>query len=289
MGKTCTLPTGQSQYQVVGRFVPNEKYGEGHAQCKVYRMKLFAKNKVVARSRFWYFMGRLCRVKKANGQIISISQARHRLRAPACAPSRPPLPAPATLCRRLAPVCLAGGSACAPAPRRPENCAELGADAAVPATAAAAGAAQFSERRSRARVGRRAAPSAPRRAPLLTASPPPPSPQIYEKSPERVKNFGVWFRYDSRTGTHNAYKEFREMSAEKAINHLYQNMAGLSRAKAAAIQILKVSELAPSECKRPDIKQFHKGGIQFPLPHRVRKTEKAYKTTFKASRPNTHY
>ena len=106
---------------------------------------------------------------------------------------------------------------------------------------------------------------------------------------ERVKNFGVWFRYDSRTGTHNAYKEFREMSAEKAINHLYQNMAGLSRAKASAIQILKVSELAPSECKRPDIKQFHKGGIQFPLPHRVRKTEKAYKTTFKASRPNTHY
>ena len=104
MGKTCTLPTGQSQYQVVGRFVPNEKYGEGHAQCKVYRMKLFAKNKVVARSRFWYFMGRLCRVKKANGQIISISQARHRLRAPACAPSRPPLPAPAPRCGGLAPV-----------------------------------------------------------------------------------------------------------------------------------------------------------------------------------------
>ena len=115
MGKTCTLPTGQSQYQVVGRFVPNEKYGEGHAQCKVYRMKLFAKNKVVARSRFWYFMGRLCRVKKANGQIISISQARHRLRAPVCAPSRPPLPAPAPLCRRLAPV--PGQSSGLPAPR----------------------------------------------------------------------------------------------------------------------------------------------------------------------------
>ena len=82
MGKhAMTLPTGQSQYQVVGRFVPNEKYGEGHAQCKVYRMKLFAKNKVVARSRFWYFMGRLCRVKKANGQIISVSQARTRQRA----------------------------------------------------------------------------------------------------------------------------------------------------------------------------------------------------------------
>ena len=72
--KAANLPTGQSQYQVVGRFVPNEKYDESSPMCKVYRMNLFAKNKVVARSRFWYFMGRLCRVKKANGQIISVSQ-----------------------------------------------------------------------------------------------------------------------------------------------------------------------------------------------------------------------
>ena len=41
--------------------------------------------------------------------------------------------------------------------------------------------------------------------------------QIFEKSPTVVKNFGIWFRYESRTGTHNAYKEFREMSADKAI------------------------------------------------------------------------
>ena len=72
--KAANLPTGQSQYQVVGRFVPNAKYAEDNAMCKVYRMNLFAKNKVVARSRFWYFLGRLCRVKKANGQIISVSQ-----------------------------------------------------------------------------------------------------------------------------------------------------------------------------------------------------------------------
>ena len=76
--KAANLPTGQSQYQVVGRFVPNAKYSEDNPQCKVYRMNLFAKNKVVARSRFWYFMGRLCRVKKANGQIISVSQVRRR-------------------------------------------------------------------------------------------------------------------------------------------------------------------------------------------------------------------
>merc|ERR1740139_1491170 len=74
MGKQNTLPRGQSLFQVVGRFVPNQKYGEDDPQCKVYRMKIFAKNKVVARSRFWYFMGRLCRVKKANGQIVSVNQ-----------------------------------------------------------------------------------------------------------------------------------------------------------------------------------------------------------------------
>jgi len=77
--KASTLPTGQSQYQVVGRFVPNAKYPEDNAQCKVYRMNLFAKNKVVARSRFCYFMGRRCRVKKANGQIISVSQVRWQM------------------------------------------------------------------------------------------------------------------------------------------------------------------------------------------------------------------
>ena len=80
--KAASLPTGQSQYQIVGRYVPNEKYPEENAMCKVYRMNLFAKNKVVARSRFWYFMARLCRVKKANGQILSVSQVPAAPRAP---------------------------------------------------------------------------------------------------------------------------------------------------------------------------------------------------------------
>ena len=34
-------------------------------------------------------------------------------------------------------------------------------------------------------------------------------------------------------------------------------MAGLSRAKAASIQILRTAELKASECKRPAITQFH--------------------------------
>ncbi len=104
-----------------------------------------------------------------------------------------------------------------------------------------------------------------------------------------MKNFGFWFRYESRTGTHNAYKEFRSTSLTGAVNQLYQDMAGRSRAKASAIQILKSSELKASECKRPIVKQMHNKAIKFPLPHRVLMTPKEHKTTFKATRPNTYY
>ena len=102
-----------------------------------------------------------------------------------------------------------------------------------------------------------------------------------------MKNFGIWFRYESRTGTHNAYKEFRELKLADAINTCYQDMAGRSRAKAVAIQILKTAEVKPEDCKRTIVKQFHSQSIRFPLPHRVAKTPKAFKTTFKASRPTT--
>jgi large subunit ribosomal protein L18Ae len=126
-------------------------------------------------------------------------------------------------------------------------------------------------------------------APRLTRSTPvaPHPTQIYEKSPTTVKNFGIWFRYESRTGTHNAYKEFRELSLTDAINTMYQDMAGRSRAKAVAIQILKTAALKPSECKRPTVKQFHSSKIRFPLPHKIAKTPKEHKTTFKASRATT--
>jgi len=30
--------------------------------------------------------------------------------------------------------------------------------------------------------------------------------QIFEKKPTSVKNFGIWVRYQSRTGYHNMYK-----------------------------------------------------------------------------------
>ena len=41
--------------------------------------------------------------------------------------------------------------------------------------------------------------------------------QVYEKKPLKIKNFGVWLRYNSRSGTHNMYREYRDMTAAKAV------------------------------------------------------------------------
>lgn len=68
---------------------------------------------------------------------------------------------------------------------------------------------------------------------------------------------------------------------------MYQDMAGRSRAKANAIQIIKTAELKPDECKRVAVKQYHTTKIRFPLPHKIAKIPKEFKTTFKASRPTT--
>ena len=39
-------------------------------------MRIFAPNTVVAKSRFWYFLMKLRKVKKSNGEIITINVVR---------------------------------------------------------------------------------------------------------------------------------------------------------------------------------------------------------------------
>merc|ERR1719253_2127981 len=106
------------QYEVVGREKPNEK----HPCPKVFRMKIFAPNTVVATSRFWYYISLLRSVKRTNGEIIKVSE-------------------------------------------------------------------------------------------------------IFEKNPNHIKNFGMWLRYDSRSGTHNMYKEYRDLTLNGAVAQMYSELA----------------------------------------------------------------
>ena len=41
--------------------------------------------------------------------------------------------------------------------------------------------------------------------------------QVYEKKPLAIKNFGIWLRYDSRSGSHNMYREYRDMTTSGAV------------------------------------------------------------------------
>ncbi|KAK9353196.1 ribosomal L18ae/LX protein domain-containing protein [Lipomyces doorenjongii] len=177
---SAMLAVGRLQeYEVIGRHLPTET----DPAPKLYRLQIFAPNSVVAKSRYWYFMKQLRKVKKSTGEIVSVKV-------------------------------------------------------------------------------------------------------ISEKRPTKVKNFGIWIRYDSRSGTHNMYKEYRDLSRTSAVESLYQDMAARHRARFRSIHILKVVELEKSEdVKRQYIKQLLTPGLKFPLPHRVIKS----KQLFSPNRPSTFY
>ena len=44
--------------------------------------------------------------------------------------------------------------------------------------------------------------------------------QIFEKKPLKVKNFGIWMRYNSRTDPINMYKEYRDVTLTGAVSQM---------------------------------------------------------------------
>uniref|UniRef100_A0AC11DSV2 Uncharacterized protein n=1 Tax=Ovis aries TaxID=9940 RepID=A0AC11DSV2_SHEEP len=54
------------EYKVVGRCLPTPKC---HTP-PLYRMRFFEPNHVVAKSRFWYFVSQLKKMKKSSGEIV---------------------------------------------------------------------------------------------------------------------------------------------------------------------------------------------------------------------------
>jgi len=114
--------------------------------------------------------------------------------------------------------------------------------------------------------------------------------QVFEKKPQKVKNFGILCKYNSRTGTHNVYKEFRDTSRVGAVTQLYMDMAARHRARFRSIQIIEVRRIPSSKVTRPHIKQFQNPKAKFPLTHRiVRASSAQYRKRFAARRPTTFF
>merc|ERR1712167_424954 len=59
--------------------------------------------------------------------------------------------------------------------------------------------------------------------------------ELVEKNPRIVNNYGIWLRYNSRSGTHNMYREYRALRLVDAVQEMYSEMAGLHRARFRSI------------------------------------------------------
>jgi large subunit ribosomal protein L18Ae len=117
--------------------------------------------------------------------------------------------------------------------------------------------------------------------------------QLVEKNSRIVKNYGIWLRYSSRSGTHNMYREYRDLTLTGAVTQLYNEMAGRHRTRPRSIQIIRTATLQASELKRENGMQFAKKNVKFPLPHRVASGKRGMKalssTTFTTQRPTTFF
>ena len=58
------------EFRVIGRKLPTEDEPE----TPLYRMRIFAPDTVVAKSRFWYFLRQLRKFKKTTGEIVSVEE-----------------------------------------------------------------------------------------------------------------------------------------------------------------------------------------------------------------------
>uniref|UniRef100_A0AB38Z7F6 60s ribosomal protein n=1 Tax=Paeonia suffruticosa TaxID=45171 RepID=A0AB38Z7F6_PAESU len=364
------------QYQVVGRALPSET--DEHP--KIYRMKLWATNEVRAKSKFWYFLRKLKKVKKSNGQMLAINEiyeknpttiknygiwlryqsrtgyhnmykeyrdttlngaveqmytemaSRHRVRFP-CIQIIKTATVPAKLCKRESTKQFHNSKIKFPLVfkkvRPPTRKLKTTYKASRPnlfvgfVTKALAVTqltrslfAEMAFRFHQYQVVGRALPSETDEHPkiyrmklwatnevrakskfwyflrklkkvkksngqMLAIN------EIYEKNPTTIKNYGIWLRYQSRTGYHNMYKEYRDTTLNGAVEQMYTEMASRHRVRFPCIQIIKTATVPAKLCKRESTKQFHNSKIKFPLVFKkVRPPTRKLKTTYKASRPN---
>mmetsp|Transcript_6881 Transcript_6881/g.8917 ORF Transcript_6881/g.8917 Transcript_6881/m.8917 type:complete len:184 (-) Transcript_6881:231-782(-) len=117
--------------------------------------------------------------------------------------------------------------------------------------------------------------------------------ELVEKDSQSVKNYGIWLRYDSRSGTHNMYREFRDVKLTGAVSQLYDEMAGRHRTRPRSIRIIRTSIVADEDLKRLNPMQYVGDDVKFPLPHRVASGKRGQKAlsarTYTKNRPTTYF
>lgn len=103
-----------------------------------------------------------------------------------------------------------------------------------------------------------------------------------------VKNYGIWLRFGTPRKSENQYREYRDVSVAGAVTQAYRDVSARHHALSGQIQVIKVKQIKPSQCRRPAVKQFHNSRIKFPLTGRPIKKRKDM-APFTTTRPNTHF
>uniref|UniRef100_A0A0A9W9X0 60S ribosomal protein L18a n=1 Tax=Lygus hesperus TaxID=30085 RepID=A0A0A9W9X0_LYGHE len=114
--------------------------------------------------------------------------------------------------------------------------------------------------------------------------------EIFEKKDTYVKNYGIQIRYNSRSGTHNMYKEYRDVSVNGAIDQMYAELASRHRARRSSIWIIRAEAIPASKVRRSNIQQFLDPNIKFRLLSRIpRASSRATRNVFAYKRPCTFF
>jgi len=217
---------------------------------------------VVARSRFWYYLSLLKKIKKANGEIISVREIFEKnanniknfgmwLRYDSRSGTH-------NMYKEYRDTTLTGAVE------------KMYADLA-----------------SRHRA-RKSAVQIIRTAVVKTADCRRANTQQFQSN--NIKNYGMWLRYDSRSGTHNMYKEYRDTTLTGAVEKMYADLASRHRARKSAVQIIRTAVVKTADCRRANTQQFQNNEIKFRLMHRVpRPSSKEFRKTFKAQKPCTFF
>lgn len=93
--------------------------------------------------------------------------------------------------------------------------------------------------------------------------------KIFDPDPVRVKNFGFWIKYRSRSGMHNQYREYRDVTLNRAAQKMFDDMAGRHKARRENIHVLSCKEIGDHEVRRPRIRQFLAPKLKFRNPNKV--------------------
>jgi large subunit ribosomal protein L18Ae len=110
--------------------------------------------------------------------------------------------------------------------------------------------------------------------------------EIFERKTNAIKNYGIAFKYLSRTGIINMYKEFRDTTLCGSVSQMYNEMAGRHSGRGETIQIIKTKIVPNAEIVRTNINQYTTTNLRYPkINQGKRAPTRAHHAVFTASRP----